>query len=158
MADAPRFDAYLDYGLGRPVLRMARDDWESLNVSSTNTALLDVHVTPMGGISSQASVIAAYGRRYSNAACEVGIIRYDDQDADPINVDKYDVLEDLPSHPRFQEFVTAASTEDNQNLRSHLADGVYIVKREPDDEHHLREVPSTVRMLLDSSTSQPAKR
>lgn len=153
MADAPRFRAYFQYAEGRPVLHMPRKPWSSLNVSSTDTALLDVANTPMGSISSKASVVAAYGRRYSASAAEVGIVRYDPADAPTVyNVDKYDVLEDLPSHRSFGDMVTAASTQDNANLREYLRENVFFVKRDPDEEHHRSELPGTLKLLLDSST------
>lgn len=151
MADAPRFRAYFEFAEGRPVVHMPRDDWNELNVSSSRTALIDIRSTPMASVASNASVVAAYGHRFSNATAEVGIVRLDLTD-DPYvyNMDKYLAWLDLPSHRSFAEMVTAASTEDNDNLRQYLHENVLLVKQAPDGDHHRRELPETLRILLDS--------
>ena len=92
MADAPRFRAFFEYAEGLPVVHMSRSDWEDLNVSSTRTALIDITRTPLASVANQASVVAAYGRQYSDATAEVGVIRYDPADKpEPYNTDKYEV-------------------------------------------------------------------
>ncbi len=149
MADAPRFRAYLEYAERRPVLHMPRKDWNDLKVSSTGTALIDIEKTPVRGVTSNASVVAAYGLKFSAATAEVGVIRLDLADSPNIyNTDKYVVWEDLPSHGSFTSMVNAASTEDNDNLREYLHENVFFVKLKPDDEHHRSELPNTIQMLL----------
>ena len=147
---APRFVAYLEHVEGKPVLHMPRSDWSSMQVQTEAPVLIDVNHTPMAGISSNASIVAAYAQRFSSATAEVGITRIDLQDAPNIyNTDKYEVWEDLPSHQSFQQIISAASTEDNENLRQCLGDNVFFVKQDPDDEHQLPDPPATVRFLLD---------
>ena len=150
MADAPRLKAYLEYAERRPVLHMKRDAWDELDVTSTTTCLIDVGQTPMARTAHEASVVAAYGRRFSSATAEVGIVRLDPDDKPDIyNTDKYLVWVDLPSHSSFSQMVSAASTEDNENLREFLRENVFFVKQDPDDEHRRSDLPPTVRVLLD---------
>ena len=150
---APRFRAYFEHIEQRPVLHMSRSQWDQIASASSDPILIDVSRTPMGGVSSQASVVAAYAQRYSTATSELGIVRMDIKDAPkPYNVDKYTVWEDIPSHRSFREIVRAASTEDNQNLRSYLAANVFFVKRDPDSEHHSAAPPPVVTLLLEGES------
>ncbi len=154
MAKAPRFRAYFEHAEGRPVGHMLRDAWNALDVSSSQTVLIDIERTPLGGVASDASVVAAYGHRFSTATAEIGVIRYDAGDAPNVyNTDKYLIWEDLPSHQSYGQIVTAASTADNQNLRQYLRENVFLVKQEPDDEHHQPELPDTIRILLHPSST-----
>jgi hypothetical protein len=128
---------------------MPSSDWAAISGQSADAVLIDITKTPMGGVASDATVVAAYAQRSSTATAEVAIVRLDPSDAPNIyNVDKYLVWEDLPSHHNFSQIIQAASTEDNQNLRDYLKRNVFIVKLEPDAEHHRLEVPNTVRLLL----------
>jgi hypothetical protein len=154
MADAPRFRAYFEYAERRPVIHMPRADWDALRVSSSETALIDIAKTPIGKVASDASVVAAYGQRFSTATAEVGVIRLDMADAPNIyNTDKYLVWEDLPSHTSFSQIVAAASTEDNSNLRQYLRENVFIVKQDPDSEHRRAELPNTIKLLMNPSSA-----
>ena len=120
-----------------------------MNVSSSETVLIDIDKTPMAGVASDASVVATYGQRFSSATAEVGVIRQDLGDAPNIyNTDKYEVYEDLPSHRSFKDIIAAASTGDNENLREYLQQTVLFVKQDPDEEHHRSELPATIKMLL----------
>lgn len=150
MADAPRFRAYFEYAEGRPVVHMTRGDWDALKVSSSNTALIDIEQTPLAAVASDASVVAAYGQRFSTATAEIGVVRLDPADAPNVyNVDRYLVWEDLPSHRSFSSMVVAASTKDNENLRQYLRETVLWVKLEPDEDHHRPDLPGTLRVLMD---------
>ena len=149
MADAPKLQAYLQYGLDRPVLHMRRRDWASITTASTGTVLVDILRTPMADIASDASVVAAYAHRYGPAKVQVGVIRLDLKDAPNIyNTDKYEVWEDLTNHPHFANLVADASTRDNQNLRRYLAETVFLTKLPPDSEHWRPDVPATVKILM----------
>jgi len=149
MAHAPRLEAYLQYALDRPVIHMRRRDWTSITTTSTGTVLVDVLRTPLSEVASDASVVATYAHRYGPSQIQVGVIRLDLKDAPDIyNTDKYEVWEDLTSHPRFANLVTAASTRDNQNLRNYLAETVFLTKLAPDSEHRRPDLPATVKILL----------
>ncbi len=146
--EAPRLRAYLESGEGRPVLHMSRSDWSSI-YTGTGPELVSIERLPMNRVATDATVVAAYAQRFSMATAEVAIVRLDPPDAPNIyNTDKYEVWEDLPSHQSFRQIVQAASTEDNENLRAYLAQTVFLVKREPDDEHQLPELPLTAQLLL----------
>ena len=126
---APRFRAYLQHVENKPVLHMPSSNWSSLQVETDVAVLIDINETPLAGISSNASIVAAYAQRFSDATVEVGITRIDLQDAPNIyNTDKYQVWEDLPSHQSFRQIISAASTEDNDNLRQYLGENVFFVK------------------------------
>ena len=149
MADAPRLKAYLHYASGHPVLSMARRDWASMTSASPGTTLVDITKTPLAAVASDASVVASYAHRYGPARAQVGVIRLDPKDAPNIyNTDKYEVWENLPSHPHFATMLSAASTENNQNLRDYLAATVFLTKVPPDVGHQSPELPATVQILL----------
>jgi hypothetical protein len=149
MADAPRLEGYLQYGLDRPVIHMRRHDWASITTTSTGTVLVDILRTPLAEVATDASVVATYAHRYGPSKVQVGVIRLDLKDAPDIyNTDKYEVWEDLTNHPRFTNLVAAASTQDNQNLRDYLAETVFLTKLAPDSEHRRPDLPATLRILL----------
>lgn len=148
-ASAPRFQAYFQYAEARPVLHMPRTQWNDLQVRQDKPVPIDVTRTPMGRVASDASVVVTYAQRFSTATSQVAIVRYDVKDMPkPYNVDNYEVWEDLPSHRSFPDIVAAASTEDNQNLRTYLADNVFFVKLDPGSEHHLGDLPTKVEILF----------
>ncbi len=147
--DAPRFRAYLERAEGRAVLHMGREDWIAVRGQNTDAALIDITRTPLASLAKDATLVASYVLRLSPVTSEVRIVRLDPPDApDLYNVDKYAIWEDLPSHPCFESIIRAASTEDNANLREYLKRTVFLVKREPDVEHHQSEIPAVVRVLL----------
>ena len=94
-------------------------------------------------------MVAAVARRHSEATGEVIIYRHDAKDEPtPINEDRYDVWLDLPSNTSYQNMVVAASTEDNENMRSYLSETVFLVKQKPGPEHWLPELPGTVKVIF----------
>ncbi len=132
---------------------MAREDWIAVRAQTTDAVLIDITRTPMARLATDASLVASYALKLSPVVSEVGIIRLDPKDAPNVyNVDKYTVWEDLPSQPGFDRIIQAASTEDNANLREYLKRTVFLVKREPDAEHHQPEIPPVVRVLLRSES------
>ena len=151
-ADAPRLRAFLRRYEGGSVIAMQRSDWSGLGVTSDQTVVIDLTQTPLKGVPSDASVVAAVARRYSAATGEVVIYRYDRKDEPtPINEDRYDVWLDLGSNTSYRNIVQAASTDDNENMRSYLDETVFLVKQEPGPEHWLPELPATVKVILRST-------
>ena len=154
MVEAPRLKAYLEYASESPVLHMSRRDWTGMNPASTGTVLVDILRTPFAKVASDASLVAAYAHRYGRSQVQVGVIRLDLKDAPNIyNTDKYEVWEDLTHHPSFASLVSAASTQDNQNLRTYLGETVFFTKLAPDAEHHRPELPPTVKLLLEQPST-----
>jgi hypothetical protein len=134
---------------------MSRSEWDRLSQDTVGPVPIDINQTPLGGVSSNASVIAsiAYQPPDSSVA-EVTIYRHDSADGPtPVNVDRYSVLKDVASDPRLPTLISAASTQDNANLRRYLQDNVFLVKRNPGKDHWLTELPTTVAALYRSSRS-----
>lgn len=150
--DAPCLRAYLRNWRGQSILAMPRSDWSTLGAHSETTVAIDVQSTPLRGVASNASVVAAVARRFSNATGEITIYRYDERDQPtPINEDRYEVWLDLPSHTSFNDMIRAACTECNASLREYLKDTAFLVKRSPGPEHWLRELPATVQVVVRST-------
>jgi hypothetical protein len=154
-ADAPRLHALWQHRAGRSVLSMARSDWDRLSQGTTGPVRLDIAQTPLAGIASDASVIAAVAYQPSDSGNgEVVVYRHDSADEPtPVNVDKYAVLRNIASDPRLPSLISAASTKDNDNLRRYLTDNVFIVRKNPGRDHWLRELPTAVAGLYRSTSS-----
>jgi len=135
---------------------MGRADWERLSQDTTGPVPIDIGQTPLGGISSNASVIASVAYQPSDSAIgEVVIYRHDLADEPtPVNVDRYAVLTDVGSDPGLPSLISAASTQDNANLRRYLQDNVFLVRQNPGRDHWLRELPTTVAALYKSTSSK----
>ena len=144
-AEPPRLQAYLERTQGRSAFATPRSQWDSLPVNSTQVVTIDVTATPMHGVAHDASVIAVVASQTSTGGGHVLIYRHDPNDEPtPVNVDHYSVWTDLASHPRIQEFVTAASTSLNSNLERYLQENVLWVMEESRGDHWLAAVPSSV--------------
>ena len=151
---APRFHARLTYIEGRSVLLMSRVKWQELKLQENEPVLIDVSQTPMSGVARDALVVATVARRSSTATARISIYRYDQEDKPtPYNVDHYEVWEDLPSYHDYEEIVSAASTQDDDNLRGFLHGNVFIVKEKPGKDHWLShpELPALVRTVVRST-------
>ena len=148
--NAPRFSAYLERAENRTVLRMTRASWEALKPCQGERVLIDVSLTPMADVAMDATVVAATADCISSSRVEIAIYRYDPNDCKPYNVDLYSVWEDLPSHSNYHSIVTAASTEDNENLRVFLSNNVFIVSHAKKGDHWLsqEELPSVVQAMI----------
>ena len=138
---APRFCAYFDRLEGRHVMRMLRADW--VRIQAGDMVQVDLSGTPMAGVAVGSRVKAAVAERHSDGQTVVDVYRYDPKDhPTPINLDRYRVWEHLPPHRDYKSMVSAASTEDNDNMRSFLQDHVFLVKADVDPiEHHLPDLP-----------------
>ncbi len=149
MANAPRFRAYLSKATDSPILHMARQAWDNAVAGSTSTAILDLERTPLARVAIDASVVVAYAERQGTSGAEISVVRYDEADAPEVyNTDKYSVYVDFQDDPRYLKMVTAASTEDNQNLRDYLKENVFLAKQRPDTDHRRRELPLHIRLLM----------
>jgi hypothetical protein len=155
---APRFHAYFERLENRSILTMARTEWDALQVVGPSPVRLEVSALPLANVASKASVVACVAERYSTATAQVRLYRWDDADQPtPINEDRYTVWENLPSHVSYNQMVTAASTEDNENLRGYLRDTVFLVKENPGKDHWLGQLPAEVGALVQRSSSSSSR-
>ena len=126
---------------------MSLDQWEQFRVQD-HPVSTNVERTPMRRVASDASVAAAFARNCSEQTSEIVIWRYDEKDQPtPLNSDRYTVWKDLPSHHSYKQMVSAASTEDNENLRQALRENVYIVKEAPGEDHWMAKLPTSARSM-----------
>lgn len=133
------------------VLTMRREDWNTVVGSLGVPVAFDVSSTPMASITKVSSVIASVAYQFDQSTARIQVFRSDPQDAMPVNQDEYDVWTDLRSHPKFDEMITAASTENNENLKTYCRENVFLVKRKPGPDHWLSTLPSSVSLILKSS-------
>lgn len=70
----------------------------------------------------------------------------------PINQDDYSVWTDLSAHPRFNE-ITVASSTPNESVKNLCREYVFFVKQKPGPDHWQPTIPSTVRLVLDSTSA-----
>jgi hypothetical protein len=151
-ANAPRIQAFLKKTQGRSVIVMARDDWDALQVGSTNSVRIDIHKTPLARVAEDSCVLAVVAQKYGPSNARVSIYRYDEKDTKPINVDNYSVWLDLAGHPRIQEMVCAASTRLDDNLRQFSKENAFLVLENKKDDHWLSDLPpSVIDVCIDST-------
>jgi hypothetical protein len=146
---ASRFHAYLEHIEDRSVFTFPRLEWDKLKLHEGNAVPIDVDRTPMSRVASSASVIAAVAAKFSTGDAQIHVYRRDPQDAPtPVNLDKYTVWEQLPTHLNYKQMVAAASTDDDQNLRDYLSDNVFLVKDEAGPDHWLPCLPASVMAIF----------
>lgn len=150
-SQAPRFHAYLERVEDRSVFIMPRAEWVDMRPLAGNPIPIEVTDTPMAAVAQRASVVAAVAVQHSSSP-EIHIYRYDQRDAPtPYNLDRYAVWENLPSSRSYPQIVAAASTNDDENLRSFMRDNVFMVKLSPGPDHWLPALPSSVVAVFSSS-------
>lgn len=150
---APRFDAYFTRSQGLPVIIMKRSHWDLLVKEPDKLVTVDISKTPMNSVT--ACVTACVAKQFSEANPSTGdgfvnVYRYDPADGStPINTDKYQIWmgSTLQQQVDFMKSVSACVTAADSNLTQHLNETVYLVKQKPDNEHHLEEVPSQVKLM-----------
>jgi hypothetical protein len=151
LREAPRFHAYFSHLEGRQVLKMPRPAWEHLSrmVRSNEPVEITLSSTPIADVIQESQVAAAVAERQSDSEVIIEVYRHDPKDApNSINRDRYRVWERLPAHLDYSAMVSAASTEDNTNMRGFLADYVFFKKDEVTEGHRLPELPARVRAVL----------
>jgi hypothetical protein len=151
-AKAPRIHAFIKKTHGRSVIAMPRDDWEALQVKSTNLVQIDIQETPLARVAEDSCVLAAVAQKYGPSDGRVSVYRYDEKDPKPVNVDHYSVWLDLVGHPRIQEMVQAASTSLDDNLCRFSKENVFLVLEHLGDDHWLADLPSSVISICINST------
>lgn len=146
--NAPRFHALLERREGRPIFMMARPSWESLKLVGETPVLLTTEQLSDTPLARPLSFLLGTARR-TNERVEMSIFRADSEDApSPINVDTYEVWEQLPARIDVPGMVNAASTGTNANFGRYLGEHVFLAKEEPGTGHHLPALPDEVVALL----------
>ncbi len=146
--NAPRFHALLERREGRPIFIMRRTSWESLCLVGDAPVLLTTEELSDTPLANPPSFLLGAARR-STERVEVSIFRADSEDApDLINVDTYEVWEQLPTRIDVPGMVNAASTSANANFGRYLGDHVFLAKEQPGAGHHLPALPDVVVALL----------
>lgn len=59
---------------------------------------------------------------------------------------------DMQSHPHLPSMISAASTEDNENLRRYLSENTFLVRKNAGKDHWLQDVPVTVQAIISRSS------
>ena len=148
-----RFQALLHRVEGRPIVWMPRSDWSAFQGEFGTPVEIDVSGTPLAGVSSKASVVAAIATPSSGLTAQIDLYRYDPKDhPTPINKDTYVVHQDILGRPDYTDLVRRSSTTDDENLRGFLRENVALVKAAPGPDHWLPEVPTLIPTLAQSSS------
>jgi hypothetical protein len=146
--NAPRFHALLERREGRPIFMMSRPSWESLKLAGQEPVLLTMEQLGDTPLASPPSFLFGSARRTTERV-EMSLYRVDLEDApNLINIDTYEVWEELPARIDVPGMVTAASTNTNANFSRYLGEHVFLAKEQPGSGHHLPSLPDQVVALL----------
>lgn len=144
---APRFRAFVEHTEGG--LFMLRTEWERLLQFQDELIEIDIAETPLGSIAFGAKVVASFAERRVNGVATITIVREDPRDAPMgINLDRYEVLENLRKSLDYDRTVISADTDDNTALRSFIDDYVLIVPADKGPDHHLPAIPVRYAAIL----------
>lgn len=131
---------------------MPREHWNNLAGRFGQPVAFDVRSTPMADVANVSSVVVTVAHEFGPATTRVSVFRDDPDDApNRINLDDYDVWTDLSAHPRLPDMITAASTSDNENLRTFCRDNVFFVKRDHGPDHWMPTLPASISLILRST-------
>ncbi len=146
--NAPRFHAVLERREGKRILIMMRSDWEAFAKAASEPVLLttsDLSGTPFSDV----PTLLVAASRPTGEHVQLSIYRADLGDMPhPINVDTYQVWEQLPSHINIPALVSAATTSLDDNFASYLNRHVFLVQESAADDHHRPDLPGEVLVLL----------
>lgn len=149
---APRLQAYLERGFGPTVLISPREQWEALNVGTTELVEIDIQICPISGVVHEAAHLAVVAHQIHPSAAQVSVYRYDHKDApQEWNVDHYSVELDLAARADLPELINLSSTSYDDNLRQFALQHVFWIKEEAGDDHWLStsELPAVVRASIE---------
>jgi len=142
--------------LGRDVMAMKRDYWQTLISSDGMPTLLNQAPKPVEGIMHDAMVVAVAASGVCNPDPGFDIVRYDRKDAPHIyNIDHYKVCENLSSHPEYERICSTAQVRSTSDLASCLSDYVFVVKNEPSEtsDHWSTQLPHRINIARHKPTS-----
>jgi hypothetical protein len=154
MAEVPRVLFYWGRQENSSVLSMRREDWHSVVGSLGVPVRFDVGSTPMARMADVSSVLGSIVHEIGSATARFTVYRYDAKDMPtPINQDDYTVWIDLAAHPKLQGMIEAASTSDNENLKTFSRDHVFFVKQKPGPDHWQATIQSSLMLVLNSTSA-----
>ena len=130
-------------------LTMSKKDWLSAVSVPDEYVELDVSGTPMSAVEKEATLLAAVATRHSSGTGQVEIYRDDPRDApNNVNADLFTVWENIQQHPKFEQIVSDASTEINQNLLQYLDENVLLVPQRKSASHWSTSLPPHVIAVM----------
>ena len=155
--DAPRLRAYLDKN---GYIFMSRSDWEEIKNFSTEFQIIRIENTPLFKLTKNPNFILADQIRMSETEYKVRIFRIDRKDSKPINVDFYQIQEDLQGHnyelnrndvtisKDFPQLVQTCSTSLDTNMEGFLEEYVVLFPLPKGEGHWLsvEECPIDVQV------------
>ena len=150
-AKAPRLQAFLEKGIEHTVLITPREQWDLLNVGSTEMVEIDVRLCPISGVEQNAANLSIVAHLTYPSAARVSLYRYDEKDAPrDWNVDHYSVELDLASRQDLPEIINRASTSFDDNLCEYTKQNVFWVKEKIGDDHWLNynDLPAVVKSII----------
>ena len=148
---APRLQAFLEHGIEHTVLITPREQWDLLNVGSTEMVEIDVRMCPISGVEHKAANIAIVAHLTCPSAAKVSLYRYDEKDAPrDWNVDHYSVELDLASRQDLPVIINRASTSFDDNLCKFTQQNVFWIKEKIGEDHWLsyNELPAVVKSVI----------
>lgn len=154
MVETPPLLFYWGRQENTSVLSMRREDWHNVVGSLGVPICFDVRSTPMASMADVSSVLGSIVHEIGSATARFTVYRYDPKDMPtPINQDDYTVWTDLSAHPKLKGMVEAASTSDNENLKTFCRDHVFFLKQRPGPDHWQATIPSSVTLVLNSTSA-----
>ncbi len=100
---------------------------------------------PIQAVAHQATVVAIAGSGIANPQPGIDVVRYDGGDRPFVyNIDHYQVVESLPSHPQYEAIVRKAGVQSTRDVRQFMADHVFVIGPERRDDHWVKEIPAQI--------------
>jgi hypothetical protein len=141
--DRVRFS--IEHTLGQSVAILRRSDWSRMVSHSGQPTVLAAAGLPIQAVAHQATVVAIAGSGIANPQPGIDVVRYDEGDRPFVyNIDHYQVVESLPSHPQYETIVRKAGVQSTQDVRQFMADNVFIIGPERRDDHWVEEIPAQI--------------
>jgi len=130
---------------------MSRSEWDQLIQHQSSPIEIDISDTPLLSLANKAKIFGSFAEKSQEEKGFITIFRDDPKDAPNfINVDRYEVWENVSFHIDYPKTVLSAATSDNSALRSFLDDYVFIVPLEKGIGHHLPDVPAIYKAILEN--------
>lgn len=134
--------------LGRSVMTIPREDWQSLIREDGAPTRVSSLGSPFQGVMHSAEIVAVAASGYYNCDPGIDIVRLDERDAPYIhNIDHYTVCQTLTLHNDYAQIIKMAGIDDSPELQKCLYDVVFVVKQTPDetDDHWCVELPERIK-------------
>ncbi len=147
---APRFHALWEHRLGKTIILIPKEEWNSIYFGKNALVEIDLNKTPLKGVAGIEGFITCAACKIPSGTVELHIYRNDPKDnPTPINVDLYDIYEDFPDSFDVTEMVYSADTDFDSNFSSYLEGNIFLIKRNNDDNHWLQSLPDEINVLIE---------